>query len=153
MSGYDPEHRASAVVVVVKKGKVLLLKRGKSDPWMPGKWCFPGGGIDRGEGPFEGALREVYEEAGLVLQVHDILPVGMVEKGRTTVYIFIAKAPRSKVRLLDGEHSDFRWVSPDALHSLRTIPLVNPILRSISTNGRSRSSSETGTFWLNYPRR
>ncbi len=153
MARYDPTHRASAVVVVVKNGKVLLLKRGPTDDWMPGKWCFPGGGIDRGEGPFQGALRELHEEAGLVLKAHDILPVGMIERDHTTIYVFMAEAPRGRVRLLDGEHSEFRWVSPDAIHSLRTIPLVKPIIRRLSNNGRSRPSSETGTFWTHYSRR
>jgi 8-oxo-dGTP diphosphatase len=128
---YDPAHRASAVTVVWKGEKVLLLKRGLTDPWMPRRWCFPGGGVDPGEGPFEGALRELYEEAGLRLQEGDIVPLGVEQMDTTTVYIFGARAPRSPVRLLDGEHSEFRWVTPREAESLRTIPLVKPILRRL----------------------
>ena len=143
---YDPAHIVSAVIAVRKGDRTLLLKRGRTDPWMPGKWCLPGGAIDPGEGPFEGALRELDEEAGLCLSAHDILPLDVIEMDTTTVYVFTAKAPRERVHLRDGEHSEFRWVAPDEIHSLQTIPLVKPILRSMNTNGRSRSSSKTRTL-------
>ena len=143
---YDPEHIVSCVVAVWKGNRVLLLKRGPTDPWKPGKWCLPGGAIDAGEGIFPGALRELHEEAGIRLSAHDILPFDVIEMDTTTVYVFAAHAPRSSVRLLDGEHSDFRWVSPDEIHSYSTIPLVKPILRSMNTNGWSHSSSQTRTF-------
>jgi len=149
---YDPAHRASAVTVVWKGSKVLLLKRGPTDDWMPGRWCLPGGGIDPGEGPFEGALRELYEEAGLRLNLHDILPVDVIQMDTTTVYVFEAQAPGSSVRLLDGEHSEFRWVAPDAIHSFRTIPLVKPLLRSLSYD-RSSSSSPRRAIRAKFSRR
>lgn len=145
MTAYDPEHVATAVLVIKRRGRILLLKRGRTDPWMPGKWCLPGGAVDRGEGPFEAAIREAYEEAGLDLQVQDILPVDVIELDTTTVYVFTAEAPGQQVRLLDGEHSDFHWAGKDEIHSFRTIPLVKPIIRSLS-HGRSRSSSKTRTF-------
>ena len=104
---------------------------------MPGKWCLPGGAIDPGEGPFQGALRELYEEAGIRLKEHDLLPVDVIELDTTTVYVFTTQAPKQKVRLLDGEHSAFRWVAADEIHSLQTISLVKPIIRSL----------DNGTAW------
>ena len=150
---YDPEHIVSCVVVLQKGNRVLLLKRGPTDPWKPGKWCLPGGAIDPGEGPFQGALRELYEEAGICLSEHDILPVDVIELDTTTLYVFTAKAPKQKVRLLDGEHSEFRWVALDEINSYSTIPLVKPIIRSLKHNGRSRSSSKTRTLRTNFQRR
>jgi 8-oxo-dGTP pyrophosphatase MutT (NUDIX family) len=145
MTRYDPEHIVSCVVAVRKGNRVLLLKRGPTDPWMPGKWCLPGGAVDPGEGPFQGALRELHEEAGISLSDHDILPVDVIELDTTTVYVFTAKAPRQRVQLLDGEHSDFRWVRLDEIHSFGTIPLVKPILRRMN-NVRPRSSPKTRAF-------
>ena len=40
----DPQHVVSAVVVVCKRDRMLLLKRGPPDPWMPGRWCFRAAG-------------------------------------------------------------------------------------------------------------
>ena len=146
VTDYDPEHIVSCVVAVWKGDRVLLLKRGPTDPWKPGKWCLPGGAIDPGEGPFAGALRELEEEAGLRLSAHDILPLDVIELDTTTVYVFAAEAPKQRVRLLDGEHSEFRWVDVDEIHSYSTIPLVKPILRRMNNNGRSRSSSQSRAF-------
>ena len=137
MTRYDPEHIVSSVIAVRKGNRTLLLKRGPTDPWMPGKWCLPGGAIDPGEGPFQGALRELYEEAGIRLKEHDLLPVDVIELDTTTVYVFTTQAPKQKVRLLDGEHSAFRWVAADEIHSLQPIPLVKPIIRSL----------DNGTAW------
>lgn len=132
MTAYDPAHIVSAVVVVCKGRRMLLLKRGATDPWLPGRWCFPGGAIDPGEGPFEGAAREAREEAGLHLRVRDLEPLGAIELDTTTVYVFRAQAPKQAVRLVDEEHSEFRWATPDEIESYSTIPLVKEIARSAS---------------------
>ena len=48
----------TAAVVIVRNNKALILQRGYTAPWMPGKWNLPGGGIDQGETPIKAAKRE-----------------------------------------------------------------------------------------------
>ncbi len=48
-------------VIVDERGRVLALER--SD--FRGAWQFPQGGLEKGEKPLEGILREVKEETGL----------------------------------------------------------------------------------------
>lgn len=55
----------TAIIAVMFKGKVLILRRGKTAPWQPLKWNFPGGVIDHGETPRQAAIRECEEEAGI----------------------------------------------------------------------------------------
>jgi len=123
--GHDPEHKhGSAVVILHRGGQILLLERGPTDPWMPGHWCFPGGGLDRKESPQQGALRELREEAGVFLQPWQLEHLGMaMDKGKP-VYFFAAEAPTRRIRLVDGEHSDFSWVWPDEVQYRDTIPYV-----------------------------
>lgn len=61
------KHRSAARLLVVADDHVLLQH--DSDPGIPGArwWITPGGGIDEGETPEQAAVRELYEETGLVL--------------------------------------------------------------------------------------
>lgn len=57
-----PWRPGAGVVVVGDDGRVLVGRRIRSIG--PERWQFPQGGIDSGESPLEGALRELEEEIG-----------------------------------------------------------------------------------------
>ncbi|WP_306212037.1 NUDIX hydrolase [Actinoplanes sp. RD1] len=59
------ERRAARVLLVDAADRVLLLHGG--DPARPDQlwWFTPGGGLDAGETPAQGAARELFEETGL----------------------------------------------------------------------------------------
>jgi len=62
--------------VVLDGARVLLVRRGR--PPALGRWSLPGGLVDVGE-PLEAAVRrEVAEECGLAVDVHDL--VGVVDR-------------------------------------------------------------------------
>jgi 8-oxo-dGTP pyrophosphatase MutT (NUDIX family) len=60
------EDRRAARVLLVDRDERLLLLRG-GDPAQPELryWFTPGGGLDPGESPAQGAARELFEETGL----------------------------------------------------------------------------------------
>ncbi|MFI6131810.1 NUDIX hydrolase [Micromonospora sp. NPDC051141] len=66
MTVYTPR-RAARVLLIDAAGRVLLFEG--SDPGRPGHryWFTPGGGLDPGETPAQGAARELAEETGLRL--------------------------------------------------------------------------------------
>ena len=66
------DRRAARVVLVDRDDRTLLLRGG--DPARPGlRWWFtPGGGLDDGETPAEGAARELFEETGLRVAAADL---------------------------------------------------------------------------------
>ena len=75
--GRPVKRRGAARVVIVADDTVLL--QGDTDPGVPGSrfWQTPGGGIDPEETPLSAAIREVYEETGLVVAARDVRgPVG-----------------------------------------------------------------------------
>lgn len=77
----------------------------------PGLWSCPAGGIERGEKPLEGAVRELREEAGYD---GDLVVVDCVtSRGARTFYNFIAHV-RSEFRpRLNWESDAAGWFEPD----------------------------------------
>ncbi len=61
----DP--KVVAGVLVTLEGKLVMIKR-NLEPGM-GKWTFPAGFVDRGEVVEEAAVREVWEETGLQVEL------------------------------------------------------------------------------------
>ena len=59
------------VVVFNAHGEVLLAQRGK--PPRQGEWSLPGGLIDLGERLIDAAIREVWEECGIEIEIGGLI--------------------------------------------------------------------------------
>ena len=55
-------------------GAVVFLDRRDTEPGI-GRWTFPAGFVDRGEGVEEAAVREMEEESGLKVRISGLLGV------------------------------------------------------------------------------
>jgi ADP-ribose pyrophosphatase YjhB (NUDIX family) len=93
--------------VVVKDGKVLMVRKTYSP--AAGYWMIPGGYLKAGEMLAEGASREIWEEAGVKVQVDGIIAVrSRVRDGEATdtYVVFSARTvegePRPDNREVDG---------------------------------------------------
>ena len=60
-----PERPIVGVLAVVLRGERALVVR-RANPPMAGRWGFPGGVLELGEAVAEGAMRELFEETGVV---------------------------------------------------------------------------------------
>jgi ADP-ribose pyrophosphatase YjhB (NUDIX family) len=72
--------RVAAYNVCTDDESRLLLCRLSDITERPGAWTLPGGGIDFGEHPEAGALRELREETGLVGRVVELLAVDSLRR-------------------------------------------------------------------------
>jgi 8-oxo-dGTP pyrophosphatase MutT (NUDIX family) len=103
----------TADMFVVRDGRILLLRR--NGGIGSGAWYVPGGVVDRGEQPADAAVRETFEETGLIVGPAELLRVWSwsAQNGRDAYHAaYIAHAPAGEVAL-SHEHSDFRWMTPD----------------------------------------
>jgi ADP-ribose pyrophosphatase YjhB (NUDIX family) len=89
-----PDRPIVAVLAVVLRGDRVLIVQRKQQP-NAGRWGFPGGVLELGETIFEGAMRELLEETGVVgepvgwLNIHDA--VSRDDEGRVQFhYVLIA---------------------------------------------------------------
>ncbi|NCO11235.1 hypothetical protein CO038_01905 [Candidatus Pacearchaeota archaeon CG_4_9_14_0_2_um_filter_39_13] len=96
---------------VVDSGNLLVLKR-LSKEHMPGIWEPPGGRLNEGEDPFLGLKREVMEEAGLDVEIGDVMSVRYFTRqdGQKILMLTFLCTPLSKEVRLSDEHSEFRWI-------------------------------------------
>ena len=104
------------IVVRDQAGRCLVLKRSMSSGGNPGKWEFPGGKIDPGEGLDEALLREVVEETGLAISIQGV--AGTAESELPTaklVYLILGGRLESGQVRLSEEHHDYVWVDPREL--------------------------------------
>ena len=100
--------------VYARRGdEILILKRAGGA--ATGAWYTPGGVLDRGETPEQGALRELEEETGLVptgpVSLVGLIPMH-VYGADTFLVAYACDCAEGDVRL-SSEHSGFRWIKPE----------------------------------------
>lgn len=74
--GYEGVTHAGLLVVAQNTGRMVLAQRAmddSDDPDVQETWEFPGGSLDGGEDPQEGALREFFEEIGVDLRPGEVV--------------------------------------------------------------------------------
>jgi len=72
--------RVAAYNVCVDENGRLLLCRLSDVTEAPGSWTLPGGGIEFGEHPEAGAIRELQEETGLLGRIVELLTVDSLHR-------------------------------------------------------------------------
>mgnify|MGYP000182654397 CR=1 FL=1 len=82
----------SASALVVRGQHVLLVKRGREPE--PAKWSLPAGLVELGEKAEEAAVRETYEETGILVAVEALLGVyDLIEKSHHYIIICFSCRP------------------------------------------------------------
>lgn len=105
----------SGLLPVRSDGRMLVLQR------TTGTWEPPAGRLQPGESFEAGAVRELYEETGLLITPQRILAtwVGESPAGSALAAVtYVGRVDTKEVRL-SGEHLDYRWV---ALEEWLTLP-------------------------------
>jgi 8-oxo-dGTP pyrophosphatase MutT (NUDIX family) len=78
------KHRPTARVLLINKLNQVFMLKTHFDPevGLPPRWLVPGGGIDNGEDTLTAAIRELYEETGLVVSADDLGEPALEATGR-----------------------------------------------------------------------
>ncbi len=95
------------IIVILSSYQILLLKRGKTAPYMPGRWSLPGGASENGETPEEVAKRELKEETGL--SFISLKKTISSDYDGYKVIFFITEIIEKPPISLDSENEEYGW--------------------------------------------
>jgi len=119
----------TATVAVIYNNQILLLKRGDTAPWMPGKYCLPGGGVEENESLDHAASRELYEETKIVIPTK--LMTSMEVNSRDKKKIVFVAYVNSKNVVLNFEHSDYVWAGIKDIAKYKLVPELSTTILTL----------------------
>jgi 8-oxo-dGTP pyrophosphatase MutT (NUDIX family) len=120
----------SATVALISSNKLLLLKRGDSAPWSPGKYCLPGGKLEDNEELIDCAVRELYEETNIVLKSNQLIPL-TIRYPKYSKVIFVCNKDISYSVNLNWEHSDFIWTNYKDACYISMVPGLETTIKTL----------------------
>ena len=127
-----------------EEGDAVLLARVAAGYPGEGMWALPGGGLDFGEDPAEGLVREMVEETGLTGRIDGLLDIrsGVYEPAETTsghrihfigILYRVTKTGGELRDEPDGSTDQAAWIP---LNELDALPLVDTAVWARGIVGR-----------------
>ncbi len=110
---YDP--KVAAASIIERKGKILMVRRAIQPGY--GLWSIPGGYVDRGEVVEEAAVREVWEETGLKVEIQRMVGLFSEHGHPVVVAVFAAREVGGNLKA-GAETLELGFFSPDGLPEL-----------------------------------
>jgi 8-oxo-dGTP diphosphatase len=114
----------AGVVLVDRRGWILLQERDEFPAIDPEKWGPPGGHLEPGEDPAVGAARELFEETGVRLAAADLRLWDVIEVFHEAygsddrMHVFAAAADLTDADIVCGEGRRIVFVEPSAARAL-----------------------------------
>jgi 8-oxo-dGTP diphosphatase len=108
-------------VLINPSGEILLLMRSQTDSRRPGQWDFPGGNVEDGELIEVACMREIKEEANIVVDDNnlqlfwadaDAINSDVDHTTINIVWLFYRAKVTNADPQLSYEHDMFQWMKP-----------------------------------------
>lgn len=132
----DSKNRV-AVIVISEADDRILIGHAPNAANKPNSWDFPKGHIQEGEEPITAAVRELYEETGLIIAPGDLTELNTISYNGGAITFYKVYLPSIVTDLKCNsyfemwgkrmpEFSKFDWVLADQLPSLLYKGLIKP---------------------------
>lgn len=142
-------HLVAEIIVRHKDGSFLAMQRDFSKKHYGGFWeISAGGAVQRGETALEGAVRELFEETGLVCKSLEKI-YRICGKKYPCIYfgyICTVDCDKSRIKLQKGETVAYRWVKSEdiicfmtdknyvTIHAERVLPYIYSLVDKSGSN-------------------
>jgi 8-oxo-dGTP diphosphatase len=123
----------AVVAAVIEDAGAFLVTRRPTGVHLAGLWEFPGGKIDEGETHAAALAREIREELGVDVTVHDLIfqTTHAYPERTVTLYFYRCRLGGQPTPMLGQE---MRWVARNELPSLGFPPADKDLIRLLSAS-------------------
>ena len=121
---------------LMHNGKVLLFRRSGKVGTYRGKWAAVSGYVEQHEQPYETAVKEVFQETGMMARDLKLLNQGEIEVSdkelriEWKIHTFLFEAKTDKIKP-NWESAEYRWVKPEEVGKMDTVPGLEKALEGI----------------------
>ena len=123
------EQAIFTVLCMVSDGNGNILVEDRLDPDWPGI-CLPGGHVEPGESFTAAAIRDTFEDTGLVMEEPRLCGVKQFQTNDDARYVvFFFKASRYHGTLRSSSEGEVFWISRDSLTGHRLVPDLEEMLK------------------------
>jgi 8-oxo-dGTP pyrophosphatase MutT (NUDIX family) len=123
--------KAATIAVINTAKKLLILQRGSTAPWMPNRYCLPGGKQESNESLLECAIRELAEETKICITNTELVTSRMIKYSPSfSKTIFLLNQFIGQVNL-NWEHSDYKWVDKEESKQYKKVPGLKVIVENL----------------------
>ena len=122
------EQAIFTVLCMVSDGNGNILVEDRLDPDWPGI-CLPGGHVESGESFTAAAIRETFEETGLIIEDPRLCGVKQFQTKENARYVvFFFKASRYHGTLKSSSEGEVFWMDRNSLAGKRLVPDLEKML-------------------------
>ena len=122
------EQAIFTVLCMVSDGNGNILVEDRLDPDWPGL-CLPGGHVEPGESFTAAAIRETFEETGLIIEDPRLCGVKQFQTKENARYVvFFFKASRYHGTLKSSSEGEVFWMDRNSLAGKRLVPDLEKML-------------------------
>lgn len=121
-------------------GKILLFKRSNLVGTYRGLWGGVAGYVEELEDPYDTAVKEIRQEAGIGVDALELVRKGEPIEFSDTydgrrydwiVYPFLFHIESKELVRVDWEHEEYQWISPSEVKKFDTVPGLDDVVAQL----------------------
>lgn len=125
--------QVSIFILQNKHGQILLSLR-DSQKELPNQWEFPGGKVERHEGPYQALLREAREELSIKIKSSEFLMQYFFSYKDLFVHLYVWLVKEFEGNVYANEGQELRWVDVKEIYDIPYLEGDKKILYKLSNH-------------------
>ncbi len=128
-----PVEPIRVVAAIIERDGAYLGCRRAEGKKLAGLWEFPGGKVEASESDAEALVREISEELGVAIYVHEFVAESIQDVAGTTIRLLGYRCTLAgEVPSTSTDHDVLYWFTPEEFEHKNWAPADIPLLKALS---------------------